>query len=71
MCQAWHSTNEVLVLVPGIRGAEGWEFTRGEEEGQAPSLEATSAQEGIVLKQAQYKSALSWGRTLEGLSGKR
>jgi len=71
VCRAWHSTNEVLVLVPGIRGAEGWEFTRGGEEGQAPSLEATSAQEGMVVRQAQYKSAWLWGRTLEGLSDKK
>src|SRR5215831_16039739 len=29
VCQAWHRTSEVQVLVPGIRGAEGEEKGKG------------------------------------------
>jgi len=29
VCQAWHRTSEVNVLVPGNRGAEGWEKGKG------------------------------------------
>ena len=29
VCQAWHRTSEVQVLVPGIRGAEGEEQGKG------------------------------------------
>ena len=29
VCQAWHRTSEVSVLVPGMRGAEGEEQGKG------------------------------------------
>jgi hypothetical protein len=29
VCQAWHRTDEVKVLVPGVRGAEGEEKGKG------------------------------------------
>jgi hypothetical protein len=29
VCRAWHSTSEVQVLVPGVRGAEGEEQGKG------------------------------------------
>jgi hypothetical protein len=29
VCQAWHRTSEVQVLVPGMRGAEGEEKGKG------------------------------------------
>jgi hypothetical protein len=46
VCQAWHRTSEVQVLVPGIRGAEG------EEKGQGVHREVGSGGSPIQTRGA-------------------
>jgi hypothetical protein len=50
VCQAWHRTSEVQVLVPGMRGAEG------EEQGQGVHREVGSGGSPIHTRGATHRN---------------
>jgi hypothetical protein len=52
VCQAWHRTREVQVLVPGIRGAEG------EEQGQGAHHEVGSGGSPIHTCRATHRNRI-------------
>jgi len=57
VCQAWHGTSEVQILVPGMRGAEG------EEKGQGAHREVGSGGSPIPTRGATHRNRRGGGGT--------